>query len=213
MNRIIQLLTKLFSNGAKLRNGRKILPNPTKLNRITQFEKLIKNGKIKKKLEVNFSEKQQIRLLNQVQTGKLTPQQAVQQINRKNYDNFFNKYQQLVRSHEGYTDTWDKSTIWSGYDKQISGHEYVHTANQMPLYSKLNDKQFLDAVRELKNKYGYGNDPNLAKLGYDRVQQHVSDAEKVKQPYGYGSNKKPKKVTKTDKENAAWIKSYLRPNL
>lgn len=102
MNKLFRILKNIFLNGKTLRNGRKILPNATKLNRIIQFEKLLNadaSGKMKVRLKINFSEKQQIQLLNQIQTGKLTPEQAILKINRKNYYNFMEEVSNLEHQY------------------------------------------------------------------------------------------------------------------
>lgn len=81
MRRIIQLLKKLFSKGGTLRNGRKVVPNVNKLNRLEQFETLIvQEGPEVEKTFNKLDKSTKSDYLNKLQNGKLTPKQVIEKI-------------------------------------------------------------------------------------------------------------------------------------
>lgn len=81
MRRFIQLLKKLFSRGGTLRNGRRVLPNATKLNRIKQFETLLeKEGSEVEQTFEKLDNSSKTEYLNKLQNGKLTPKQVLEKI-------------------------------------------------------------------------------------------------------------------------------------
>jgi hypothetical protein len=81
MRRIIQLLKKLFSKGGTLRNGRKVMPNPTKLNRVTEFEKLVaQEGSEFEQSYEKLDKSTKSDYIKKLHTGKLTPKQVIEKI-------------------------------------------------------------------------------------------------------------------------------------
>lgn len=81
MRRFIQLLKRLFSRGGTLRNGRRVLPNATKLNRIKQFETLLeKEGSEVEQTFEKLDNSSKTEYLNKLQNGKLTPKQVLEKI-------------------------------------------------------------------------------------------------------------------------------------
>ncbi len=81
IRRIIQLLKKLFSKGGTLRNGRKVMPNPTKLNRVTEFEKLVaQEGSEFEQSYEKLDKSTKSDYIKKLHNGKLTPKQVIEKI-------------------------------------------------------------------------------------------------------------------------------------
>jgi hypothetical protein len=78
LRKIISLLQKFFSKGGKLRNGRKVISNSQKLNRINEFDKLLaREGDEIERSYMKLDKPKRIQYLRDLKNGKLTPKQLI----------------------------------------------------------------------------------------------------------------------------------------